>query len=309
VEQADEFGITPLMQAVERADLECMDMLIAAGADVDHVAQTGSVLSHAETREIVQRLLDAGADPRQLSHEGRRALCGLGEVSASVLAAVSQDEYRRAVTRVFGRANPERLQEPFWEAMVRAGVSAFEAGQSLGCFRWPVWCAQRFGQSLTFLPDGRVVQIGGEHEDFYDDDFCIYNDVFVHGLDGSIVILGYPEAVFPPTDFHTATLIDDAIYVIGSLGYVGTRRFGETPVYRLDVKTFRMERIDAPGEAPGWIFEHRALRVGSREICVSGGKIATTDGGKEAHTANPHTFVLDVERRLWRRERGGSRPR
>jgi hypothetical protein len=28
-----------------------------------------------------------------------------------------------------------------------------------------VWCAQRFGQSLSFLPDGRVIQIAGEHED------------------------------------------------------------------------------------------------------------------------------------------------
>jgi len=29
------------------------------------------------------------------------------------------------------------------------------------------------------LPDGRVVYIGGEHEDFNDDDFFIYNDVVV----------------------------------------------------------------------------------------------------------------------------------
>jgi hypothetical protein len=36
---------------------------------------------------------------------------------------------------------------------------------------------QRFGQSLTFLPDGRAVQIGGEHVDFYYPVFCIYNDV------------------------------------------------------------------------------------------------------------------------------------
>jgi hypothetical protein len=34
---------------------------------------------------------------------------------------------------------------------------------------------QRFGQSLTLLPDCRAVQIGGEHEDWYDADFCIYN--------------------------------------------------------------------------------------------------------------------------------------
>jgi hypothetical protein len=112
----------------------------------------------------------------------------------------------------------------------------------------------RFGQSITCLPDGRVVQIGGEHEDYYDPDFCIYNDVFVHGSEGSIAIFGYPEAVFPPTDFHTATLVDGAIYLIDSLGYVGTRRYGQTPVHRLDVGTYRMERQDASGEQPGWIY-------------------------------------------------------
>jgi hypothetical protein len=40
--------------------------------------------------------------------------------------------------------------------------------------------------SLTLLPDGRAIQIGGEHEDYYDPDFCIYNDVFVHEPDRSI---------------------------------------------------------------------------------------------------------------------------
>src|SRR5690606_36859616 len=27
----------------------------------------------------------------------------------------------------------------------------------------PVWCAKRFGQSLSLLSDGRAVSIGGEH--------------------------------------------------------------------------------------------------------------------------------------------------
>lgn len=160
----------------------------------------------------------------------------------------------------------------------------------------------RFGQSVTRLPDGRIVQIGGEHEDHYDPDFCIYNDVFVHGTDGSINIFGYPEDVFPPTDFHTATLIDGAIYVIGALGYEGTRRFGHTPVYRLDVSTLRMERLETLGEAPGWIYEHRAACVGRTEILVSGGQVATSsDGGPEVHTANEASFVLDVRDRIWRR--------
>jgi ankyrin repeat protein len=297
-----DFGITPLMEAVEAGDLECVDALVAAGADVDHVAETGSVLGQAETAEVARRLLDAGADPRHLSHEARRALCGLGPVSPSPLAHVSMEQHRRAATRVFGRTNPERMQEPYWEAMIRAGVTAFESGQAAGFFTWPGWCAQRFGQSFTFLPDGRIVQVGGEHEDHYDDDFCIYNDVFVHGPDGTIAIYGYPEAVFPPTDFHTATLMDDGIYVVGSLGYHGTRRLGETPIYRLDLPTLRMERVDAAGEAPGWIFQHRAARAGKAQIRVWAGKIATAPAGKEVHEENTRAFVLDVERGLWRSE-------
>lgn len=39
----------------------------------------------------------------------------------------------------------------------------------------PVRCFQRFGSTVTVLPDGRLVHIGGEHEDEYDPDFCIYN--------------------------------------------------------------------------------------------------------------------------------------
>ena len=83
------------------------------------------------------------------------------------------------------------------------GPSSLDAG--------PVWCAQRFGQTVTLLPDGRAVQIAGEHEDHYDPDFTIYNDVFVHEPDGTIRIFGYPEAVFPPTDFHTATLVEPSL--------------------------------------------------------------------------------------------------
>jgi hypothetical protein len=305
VDQTDDFGATALMEAVEGADLECIELLLAAGADIERDIGSGSVLGRAETSPVARRLLDAGADPRGLSQQGHRALCRL-EGGVERLSAVSKEDAQRARTRAFGAANPERMQEPFWEAMIHAGVNAWEATQVLGLEsslgRTPVWCAQRFGQSITLLPDGRIVQIGGEHEDHYDPDFCIYNDVFVHGGDGSIAIIGYPEEVFPPTDFHTATLFDGAIYVIGALGYQGTRRYGQTPVYRLGLTTFRMERVEASGEAPGWIYDHRAVRVGSSEIRVTGGTLVTPGQTGEIHAENTAAFVLDVERRVWRRE-------
>ena len=91
------------------------------------------------------------------------------------------------------------------------GPSALEAG--------PGWCFDRFGQSTTVLPDGREVLIAGEHEDYYDPDFFIYNDVVVRAPDGKVAIYGYSKEAFPPTDFHTATLLPDSIVLIGSLGY------------------------------------------------------------------------------------------
>ncbi len=118
--------------------------------------------------------------------------------------------------------------------MVRLGCNAYTARKhfhvesifdSLG----PVWCNERFGASLTELPDGRFVQIGGEHEDFYDPDFCIYNDVIVFDGKGNFQIYGYSRETFPPTDFHSATLVGEFIYIVGSLGYVDERKIGTTP--------------------------------------------------------------------------------
>jgi len=166
----------------------------------------------------------------------------------------------------------------------------------------PFWSWQRFGRTSTALPDGRVIHIAGEHEDGYDPDFCVYNDVFVHDTDGTIRIFGYPESVFPPTDFHTASLIDGHIYVIGSLGYPGARRHGETPVYRLSTDTFHIERLDARGDAPGWLYAHRAILCSAHEIRVSGGKIVSRVGEDETHADNERSFVLDTRLLLWRGE-------
>jgi ankyrin repeat protein len=303
VEATDEFGVTALMTAAELDAAESLEVLLAAGADPDRRCDSGSTLGRAGSRVIAKRLLDAGADPAELSTQGRRALIGLAPEPEAALLDI---EPHRAATCRFGAANPEHMREPFWESMVRSGVSAYQARQRFEtdstASAAEVWCAQRFGQSLTFLPDGRIVQIGGEHEDAYDPDFCIYNDVFVHAPDGSIELLGYPESVFPPTDFHTATLIGDSIYVIGSLGYAGRRVYGSTPVYRLDTRSFRIEPVHTAGASPGWLYRHRAVQNGPREIRVWGGKLVTLEGTKEQHAANTASFVLDISGLHWRHE-------
>lgn len=305
VNQIDHTGVTALMHAIEQDDADCARVLIDAGADVARDV-FGTALDRARTRECVELLLGAGADPAKMSGEARRALVGLPPDPDAQLLTAPPDEFRRAPTRRFGVRNPEPIDEPFWIAMIRAGVPAYSAGMKyaapLTCPRLPIWSAHRFGQSVTRLPDGRFVQVGGEHEDFYDADFCIYNDVFVHAPDGSIAIFAYPEEVFSPTDFHTATLIGDTLYLVGGLGYQGKRRYGTTPVYRLDLETFAIERLATSGPAPGWIYGHRAESREASVLRVWGGTVVTAGETSERHDPNGATFLLDLESGVWRLE-------
>jgi ankyrin repeat protein len=308
IEQTDDFGHTALRTAVECCNDESVDILLKAGANVDQRSETGTALGYASTASIAMKLLEAGADSQELSGGGRRAIFGYPSEPDQDLLEPSPEEFRQNRSRRFGTRNPEIMNNPFWEGMIRSGINAYQAGELFGVenkfdgeYR-PIWCAQRFGQSLTFLPDGRVVQVAGEHEDHCDPDFCIYNDVFVHFPDGKITIYGYPESAFPPTDFHTATLIGNAIYLIGSLGYPAARRYGQTPVYRLDTTTFEIEPLQTTGESPGWIYKHRAIASQPGKIRLSGGDILSVQDGQEAHAHNAKVFVLDVEGKIWRIE-------
>jgi hypothetical protein len=80
------------------------------------------------------------------------------------------------------RDNPTKICKPFWKYMISHGdMNAWDAAKKLGLGMQdrPIFCFQRFGRTETILPDGRIVYIAGEHEDFYDPDFFIYNDVVV----------------------------------------------------------------------------------------------------------------------------------
>ena len=216
---------------------------------------------------------------------------------ATIAAAIGEEQYHAQKTRRFGAHNPERMDVPFWVFMVQRGWTAFQARMQFDtayrqhmdavraryereqagevvadeegavCVRHgpPVWCFDRFGMSHTRLPDGRALFIAGEHEDFYDPDFCIYNDVIVTDPELRVAIYGYPVEIFPPTDFHTATLAGASdLYLIGSLGYRDARRPGETPVYRLDTTTMQITALQTSGDSPGWISDHTAEYVPTR---------------------------------------------
>jgi len=172
------------------------------------------------------------------------------------------------------------------------GPSSMNAG--------PCWCFDRFGRSETILPDGRIVYIGGEHEDFYDPDFYIYNDVVIVDASGGVQIFGYPTEVFPPTDFHSATLVDNAIILIGSLAYPGERHYGQTQVLRLELDTWRISPIETFGENPGWIHSHKAeLLPEGNEIRIIGGKVDR--GDKTSLIENIDEWSLDLQTWHWKR--------
>lgn len=188
---------------------------------------------------------------------------------------------------------------------VRCGWNGWQAGQF--CFsshgeNKPVWSHDRFGMSLTILPDGRFVRIAGEHEDSYDPDFCIYNDVFVHDGMGGIEIYGYPTEVFPSTDFHSATLIGECIYILGNLGYPETRVACDylMPVFRLRVGTWEIERVPTSGDAPGWIHKHKATTEGNA-IRIAGGKVFSVGpDGKSGINDNASEWLLDLGSFAWK---------
>lgn len=204
----------------------------------------------------------------------------------------------------FGHKNPTKVDSPVWAWLVRSkqsgygateimnGPSAMEAG--------PTWCFDRFGQSCTLLPDGKRLHIGGEHEDHYDPDFFIYNDVVVENLDGKLEFYCYPKEVFPPTDFHSATLVGDRVILIGSLGYPEDRQIGRTQVCLLDMNSYQLVCIDTHREPPGWIHGHHAqLSTDETVITLTGGQLYL--GDRHSLRENIDDWALDLKNWSWKR--------
>lgn len=226
------------------------------------------------------------------------------ERKAELAPEIDRDEFLAWRSPRQVKESPIRLDNPLWHWLVRTRHSAYSANE---VFKGPspfdagpMWCFDRFGKSETALPDGRVVHVGGEHEDCYDPDFFIYNDVAVIDANGSIEILGYELDVFPPTDFHSATLAGKSIFIIGCLGYPEQRMSGHTPVYRLALDTMTITPVETSGNAPGWLHRHSAeLSDDGRAIIVRGGEVWL--GHKRTMQENIDSWSLDVVSGCWTR--------
>jgi hypothetical protein len=275
-----------------------VEILLQAGADRTHTSDyVDSIISEAYSMEVVRLLLAAGEDSNRISSDVRRLFVKVPAVPFQI----SEVQYWAGKERRFGTNNPELMEVEFWEVMVRSGISAWAAKSQLqdnGYPGTPAWCFYRFGQSFTELPDGRFIAIAGEHEDGYDPDFCIYNDVVVYDGRGDFQIFGYPQDVFPPTDFHSTTLVGDYIYIIGNLGYFPERCYGRTPVYRLDCRSYQIEPVLTTGNNPGWIYKHQAIYREPGIIAVSGG-IIVEGTQQQDYVPNETEYFLDLKTLVW----------
>ncbi len=266
VAEVDDSGETALMFAIRRDAVDFVALLLQAGAKPDQ-----SSISWAKSVAVARMLAAAGADFNCVSQHVRRLLTN----ASTDVNQVSLEQYRSGKRQRFGLTNPELMSVDFWRSMVCSRKPASEARAEFNdseYFGDPIWSFDRSGQSLTELLDGRIIEIGGQQDGNYDPDFCIYNDVVVHDGQGNFQIFGYPRAVFPPTDFHTATLVGDYIYIIGRLGYYQGRNYQQTPVYRLDCHNYQIESVITIN-SPGWIYGHRAEYLESGVIVIYGGSI------------------------------------
>jgi len=262
------------------------------------------IIAVVQSVEVLKLFLQAGDDLSLAPSEMKREYVGLtneGEFQCSLA------DYKKDKSPRYGTQNPQQMDNLFWRDMIKLGCNSYVARQHFNDpdpFLKPgvVWCYDRFGSSLTELPGGRFVQIGGEHEDFYDPDFFIYNDVVIHDGKGGFQIYGYPAKVFPPADFHSATLVGEWIYIIGCLGYPDQRRVGQTPVYRLRVESWAIERVQTAGEMPSWIHDHRSTYEAQRNVIrVDSGEVVVPGQDDLEIIPNQESFELDLESFEWRK--------
>ena len=213
----------------------------------------------------------------------------------------SKAEFDEARHQVFGQSNPELMDVPFWTYMVRSMADPYGFREHFNVDSIagpPIWTFRRLGMPSVILEDHYVLSIGGEHEDYYDPDFRIYNDVVVRDFHGDVLIYAYPASDFPPIDFHTANHDEEtnSIIIIGGLGYPDSREPWRTPVFRLDLSDMIIRPLEVKGNPPGWIFQHTSVEIGHRVLRVAGGKRITSENTSEP---NAELFDLDLTSLTW----------
>lgn len=295
-----------------KGNAEIVKLLLAQGAEIEAQDNDGeTALMYALKRgatQCVRALLQAGAEFSLGCNETRAELLGLdayGEIDCS------REEYLVGKTLRYGTANPEKMKVPFWNAMVRSGATEYLARKQFGELDVkpdkPVWCYWRYQKSAALLPDGRIIEIGGCHENWHDHYFTPYNDVIVHDGKGNFEIYGYPEELFPPIEEPSTVLVGAYLYIIGNGQLPDNMAYDKTPIYRLDCQTMAIEQVETSGENPGWISGHKAVYhshvSSSGVIHVMNGSVYQPHKVKMKWEKNEFLFILDLNTLHWRREK------
>lgn len=213
----------------------------------------------------------------------------------------------------FGVTNPTDLTNPVWVWLVKKKLHPDQiVREMLSDEEWEnrfdgtpkpeklTWCACRDQMTLTTLPDQTKIIIGGQNEDsFIPGGIVSYNDVIVIRPSGEISIYGYPENVFPLTYWHTATLFQDKIVIIGNSKYNIIKNGNYNFVYILNILTWEIERVETGGEVPPLIAHHEAkLDEGGGALLIRGGEF---DRGPDLPSvANIDVWSLDLATYTWK---------
>jgi len=220
-----------------------------------------------ELPSIIRRFdeqYDTLIDPEELFYDYQK---GKGRPLTHLNFEVKKDDFLEWHSPRYGTDNPTQVDSNFWKQAIAQRHCAYTIEKKYcteDSFKnYPIWCFERYGQSLNKV-NGKEI----------------------------------PKDIFPPTDFHTATLVDEeTLLIIGSLGYSKDRQTGITPVYSLNINSFQITKVNTTGENPGWIYEHRSIvSKDNKTVKITGGIIQ-----REHLWDNLDEWELDLQTSTWSR--------
>ena len=250
---------TPLMVAAKHGAMKCLKALVAMGADIsaennnpdartmyweDLYDEDESVnitaIKYAKNPEIVAALMEAGANFNHVRRTMRAVVLGYRTLEDPVFLTKAKPEFssedlEKYKSPLYGKTNPELATNSYWQAMVKCSWWPRQITKTYNIDKSkPVWTYYRNCSAGTVipLPDGRYIEIGGRYfECDGSPNNWTYNDVIVHNGKGNCDIYIYPEEVFPPGGYRTATLDGQHIHITISGN-----------MFRLDTATMKIEK-------------------------------------------------------------------
>lgn len=144
------------------------------------------------------------------------------------------------------------------------------------------------GKSLTNLPDGSTVIIGGVLRGTVKNTVCVLSPQKQRHFI-------YPPHILPPISHHTATVLGNDLWLIGNR-HAG--EYGRTPVYRMNLRSYQVVPVASRNHI-GVVYGHKS-HVQNGKIVITGRQIVkeTPDGmavydNLDDWAFNPQTLRFD----------------